>query len=75
MELRERTGDLGEFVTLLSELGGVLELKVVREDEDAWIGIRVSPQRPAHVLLQQVSKAAVGFGLDIRSIHFGILVD
>lgn len=67
-------GELKDFLDLLSELKGVVEVKVLTEEEDAWIGMRVI-RRPPQVLLQQVSRAAVGFGLDPRNIHFGILAD
>ena len=75
--MNPRTGDgnLQEFVGLLSELRGVIELKLVKGDEEAWIGLRVGRQRPPQVLLQQVNRAAVGFGLDVSAIHFGILAD
>jgi hypothetical protein len=53
----------------------VIELKLITGDDEAWIGLRVGKQRPPQVLLQQVSRAAVGFGLDVTSIHFGILAD
>jgi hypothetical protein len=68
-------GSLQEFVGLLTELRGVIELKLIRDNDEAWIGLRVGRQRPPQVLLQQVSRAAVGFGLDTSSIHFGILAD
>jgi len=69
------SGDLREFANLLSELHGVTELKLLTDDDEAWIGLRIGRQRPAHVLLQQVSRAAAGFGLDVTSIHFGLLAD
>ena len=68
-------GDLREFANLLSELHGVTELKLLTGPDEAWIGLRIGRQRPAHVLLQQVSRAAAGFGLDVSSIHFGLLAD
>ncbi len=72
----ERTrGDLDSFVDLLEELRGVLELKLVRGDQQAWIGLRLGRQRPPHVLLQQINRAAAGFGIDTSSVHFGILAD
>jgi hypothetical protein len=67
--------NLEEFLGLLSELRGVVELRVWTGDTESWIGLRMGPQRPAHVLLEQVGRAAVGFGLDARQIHFGILAD
>lgn len=75
MNPRSQEGSLQEFVGLLSELRGVIELKLIRGDDEAWIGLRVGRQRPPQVLLQQVNRAAVGFGLDVSSIHFGILAD
>jgi hypothetical protein len=75
MEARKSDGSLKEFVGLLSELRGVIELKLVEGDDETWIGLRVGHQRPAHVLLQQVSRAAAGFGLDVSAVHFGILAD
>ena len=68
-------GNLQEFVKLLSELRGVIEVRVQSKEDEAWIGLRTGKNRPATVLLQQVSRAAVGFGLDSRSVHFGILAD
>lgn len=67
--------DLQEFIGLLAELRGVIELKLIRGNDEAWIGLRVGRQRPPHVLLQQVNRAAEGFGLDVSAIHFGILAD
>jgi hypothetical protein len=75
MNPRCEEGSLQEFVGLLAELRGVIELKLIKGDDEAWIGLRVGRQRPPQVLLQQVNRAAVGFGLDVSSIHFGILAD
>jgi hypothetical protein len=67
--------NLDDFVDLLNGLRGVVEVKVVSDDERAWIGLRTGPSRPATPLLQQVSRAAVGYGFDAKSIQFGILAD
>ncbi|MFO8073966.1 MAG: hypothetical protein R6V85_19050 [Polyangia bacterium] len=75
MPSKRTRGDLESFVDLLEELRGVLELKLVRGDQQAWIGLRLGRQRPPHVLLQQISRAADGFGIDTSSVHFGILAD
>ena len=74
-ENKQNSGDLREFANLLAELHGVTELKLLTGPDEAWIGLRIGRQRPAHVLLQQVSRAAAGFGLDVTSIHFGLLAD
>jgi hypothetical protein len=66
---------LQEFVDLVSGLRGVVEVKVLSQDGNAWIGLRPSSNRPAPALLQQVSRAAIGFGLDAHTVHFGILAD
>jgi hypothetical protein len=66
---------LQEFVDLVSGLRGVVEVKVLSQDGNAWIGLRPSNNRPAPALLQQVSRAAIGFGLDKHTVHFGILAD
>ncbi|MCP4713142.1 MAG: hypothetical protein GY869_31310 [Planctomycetes bacterium] len=66
---------LKEFVDLVSGLKGVVEVKVLSQDGNAWIGLRPSNDRPAPALLQQVSRAAIGFGLDAHTVHFGILAD
>ena len=68
-------GNLREFVDLLSELKGVVEIKVLTGDDEAWIGLRTGRSRPAPILLRQVSRAAVGFGLEQNRVHFGILAD
>ena len=60
---------------ILSELRGVLDMKIIQGENESWIGLRVGKQRPPHVLLHQVNRAAVGFGLDAGSVHFGILAD
>ncbi len=70
---RER--NLKEFVDLLSELRGVVEVRVLRDEDEAWIGLRTASSRPVPALLQQVSRAAVGFGLETNTVHFGILAD
>ena len=75
MKSRPEGVDLQEFLDILSELRGVLDMKIVRGENEAWIGLRVGRQRPPHVLLHQVNRAAVGFGLDTNSVHFGILAD
>ncbi|MBW2277541.1 MAG: hypothetical protein JRF63_08625 [Deltaproteobacteria bacterium] len=75
MNPRTDDGNLHEFVGLLSELRGVIELKLIEGEDEAWIGLRVGRQRPPQVLLQQVNRAAIGFGLDVTAIHFGILAD
>ncbi len=67
--------NLREFVDLLAELRGVVEIKVLTNEHEAWIGLRTGGSRPAPVLLQQVSRAAVGFDLETRRVHFGILAD
>jgi hypothetical protein len=66
---------LQEFIDLISGLKGVVEVKVLSEDGNAWIGLRPANNRPAPALLQQVSRAAIGFGLDKHTVHFGILAD
>ena len=66
---------LEEFVDLVSGLKGVVEVKVLSQDGNAWIGLRPTSNRPAPGLLQQVSRAAIGFGLDKHTVHFGILAD
>jgi hypothetical protein len=66
---------LKEFVDLVSGLKGVVEVKVLSQGDDAWIGLRPANNRPAPALLQQVSRAAIGFGLDKHTVHFGILAD
>ena len=66
---------LKEFVDLVSGLKGVVEVKVLSDDGNAWIGLRPANTRPAPALLQQVSRAAIGFGLDKHTVHFGILAD
>ena len=66
---------LEEFVDLVSGLKGVVEVKVLSQDGNAWIGLRPTNNRPAPGLLQQVSRAAIGFGLDKHTVHFGILAD
>ena len=63
------------FLDLLSDLRGVVETKVLVGKEEVWIGLRTGKNRPANLLLQQVSRAAVGFGLSARTVHFGILAD
>ncbi len=67
--------NLQEFVDLLSELRGVVEVRVQTDENEAWIGLRTGSSRPVPVLLQQVSRAAVGFGLETSTVHFGILAD
>ncbi len=71
----EPHSNLDDFIDLLSGLMGVVEVKVVSDNGRAWIGLRTGPSRPATPLLQQVSRAAVGYGLDAKSIQFGILAD
>ena len=68
-------GSLQDFIDLLRELRGVVEVKAIVSGEEAWIGFRTGRTRPPTVLLQQISRAAIGFGLELRSIHFGILAD
>ena len=75
MKSRPEGVDLQEFLDILSELRGVLDMKIIRGENEAWIGLRVGKQRPPHVLLHQVNRAAVGFGLDTNAVHFGILAD
>lgn len=70
-----RENNVKEFVDLLSELRGIIEVRVVSGNRETWIGLRTGRVRPATVLLQQVNRAAVGFGLDEREVHFGILAD
>ena len=66
---------LQEFLDLLSGLRGVLEIRVWSGEESTWVGLRAGKQRSSHVLLQQVSRAATGFGLDSGEIQFGLLAD
>ncbi len=66
---------LKDFIDLLNGLRGVIELKVWTGPDDVYIGFRTGRQRPPHVLLKQINRAAVGFGLNITKIHFGILAD
>lgn len=66
---------LQEFVDLLTELRGVLEVRVIKSSEEVWIGLRTGKQRPGQILLEQINKAASGFGLDTRVVHFGLLAD
>ncbi|MCP4600211.1 MAG: hypothetical protein GY847_06690 [Proteobacteria bacterium] len=74
--LPQRRGDnIQEFVNLLTGLRGVIEVKLLTGQDEAWIGLRIGRSFPASILLQQVSRAAVGFGLNKRTIHFGILAD
>jgi hypothetical protein len=73
--LQHSGNNLREFVDLLIELRGVVEVKVLTSNDEAWIGLRTGRSRPASILLQQVSRAAVGFGLEKRTVHFGILAD
>ncbi len=63
------------FVDLLSNLRGVVETKVLIEENEVWIGLRTATNQPANLLLQKVSRAAVGFGLNAGTVHFGILAD
>ncbi|MCP4680303.1 MAG: hypothetical protein GY854_33395 [Deltaproteobacteria bacterium] len=67
--------NLQEFVNLLSGLRGVVEVRVQTGEDEAWIGLRAGACRPVPALLQQVSRAAVGFGLGASKVHFGILAD
>jgi hypothetical protein len=68
-------GNLQEFVDLLRGFKGVVEVKLVFEDGIAWIGLRTGGNSSAEPLLRQVSRAAAGFGLDAKTVHFGILAD
>ena len=75
MKSQDGAVNLEDFVDLLGELRGVIEVKVWMEDEEAYVGLRTGLQRPPHVLLQQVSRAATGFGFKAGSVHFGLLAD
>jgi hypothetical protein len=75
MNAEHSTDQLGEFIHLLRDLRGVTELKLLQRGEESWIGLRVGRDRPPHVLISQVNRAAEGYGLDVSHLHFGILAD
>ena len=70
-----QTQTLEALVDLVGGLNGVIEVKLLSDEETAWIGLRPGRHRPATALLNLVRRAAIGFGIDIRSVHFGILAD